>query len=100
MQSANNHFGYKLIRFHCDSCGELPIEKIEEKLTNLSSAGWRLHTVFTESNKTDEEYRYVKNDDRLVGPYKLPDDEIKKSYRTQRSVVFVLERLLEYANSN
>ena len=28
------------------------------------------------------------------------DDEIKKSYRTLRSVVFVLERLLEYANSN
>ena len=95
MQSANNHFEYKLIRFHCDAFGELPIEEIEVKLTDLSSEGWRLHTVFTESSKTDEKYRYIEFDDRLIGPYKLPDDEIKKSYITGKSVVFVLERVIE-----
>ena len=95
MERVKNHFEYKLIRFQCDCCGELPIEEIEIKLTNLSSDGWRLHTVFTESSKTDEEYRYEKKDDSLIGPYKLPDDEIKKSYRTGKSVVFVLERILE-----
>ena len=93
----NKRYEYKLLRFECDDYSEIPIDMVEGELNYLSEYGWKLHSILPESINTVEIYKYVKEKDR--GPYKREGDEFDRTFRTNRNVVLILERLLNPGES-